>query len=226
MIGGCSTDTPRNTVALSAHYQPQSFIISIDRPAERALLHQPSRPAGPLGNGLEPLVKAMRSAVTRHGGDGLSAVQLGVPIRVVVLLREDDAHRTHHQVLVDPSIEARSPRRIGSWERCLSVPWGYRHTERSAEVTVHFRDLTGQWHEERISGSAAVVLQHELDHLDGLLLSDGLERQDFVPEAAIARVAGAAEEACREAGTAHCSPFMEAAWQTWRSAPQPSAPAH
>jgi peptide deformylase len=168
----------------------------------------------------------MWSAMVRHAGHGLSAVQLGVPIRMVVLLREDDAHQTHQQILVDPSIKARSPGRIGSWERCLSVPWGYRYTERTSEVTVHFRDLAGHWHDERISGGAAVVLQHELDHLDGALLSDGLDWQDFVPERDIAMLAASAQRECRKAGAMNCNPFRQCAWMAWRSDPNHSASTH
>ncbi len=61
-------------------------------------------------------------------------------------------------------------------EYCLSVPWGYRFTYRPAEVTVKFQTPKGEDVIETLQGDDAIVLQHEIDHLDGILLSSDLPK--------------------------------------------------
>ena len=192
-------------------------IISTDVPEGAALLHSISRPATRSERELAVLTDAMVSALVQHRGDGLAAIQVGAPTRVVILRRESEKHESRFQVLIDPTLLARDPETIGSWERCLSVPWGYRYTDRSSAITIRFRDLAGSWQQETLAGADAVVMQHELDHLDGKLLSDGLERSDFIPEDRIAEVAAAARQDCRNAGRSDCGRSLLDAWTRWRS---------
>jgi peptide deformylase len=190
-------------------------LLTLDQPEDAKRLHHASSAVPVTESALARLVAAMESTIREQHADGLAAVQLGVPIRVMVLRRETENHVSELQTLIDPTVIGRSQRTIGSWERCLSVPWGYRYTERAGELTVRYRDIQGRWQTERIAGGEAAVLQHELDHLDGKLLSDGLNREDFIPESRIGDIAEAARRECRESQRADCRVSMEAQWAAW-----------
>jgi len=223
-VGTCAPRSQAGTTGAVAGERPVTSIITTDVPEGAALLHAISRPATRSEREMAVLTDAMVSALVQQRGDGLAAIQLGVPIRLAVLRRENEKHESRFQVMIDPTLLARGPETIGSWERCLSVRWGYRYTERSSNITIRFRDLTGGWQQETLSGADAVVMQHELDHLDGKLLSDGLGRRDFIPEERIAEVAAAARRDCKNEGWRDCRRSLLDTWSRWRSGQVDGAP--
>jgi len=219
---GCAGRMPRAPADAAIAHDPgwgPRALVSVDTPGGHAVLHRPSGEVPHGAPGLPQLLTTMETVAHDHQAGGLAAVQVGVPMRVILLRREADDHSSRLQTLIDPTVLARSRQRIGSWERCLSVPWGYRYTDRSAGLEVRYRDPAGGWHQEHISGGEAAVLQHELDHLDGRLLSDGLTREAFIPESRMAAVAAAARDDCRAAGRTDCRAFMRSRWTSWRQAP-------
>ena len=110
-------------------------------------------------------------------GCGLAAPQVGVSKRVVVLdyATEDDEERKP-MFLVNPEIIWKSEEKVMFCEGCLSLPDQRADVERFEKVRVHFIDYHGQEQEVLADGLLAIILQHEIDHLDGILYIDHLSR--------------------------------------------------
>ncbi|RCG29737.1 peptide deformylase [Sphaerisporangium album] len=141
------------------------------------VLRTVAAPVTDFDRSLRELVRSLQ-ATTRAGAGraGLAAPQLGVPLRVLVFEVEG---RSGH--LVNPRLEA-SPRTIVADEACLSAPGVWWPLERSYSVVAKGRDMYGKPVTLRALGMLARVLQHEVDHLDGVLFSDHLpadERERF-----------------------------------------------
>lgn len=122
---------------------------------------------------IEKLIDDMLETMPAVGGLGLAAPQVGVSLRLAVMGLPDE----EPVVLINPEIVKKSGERVVS-EACLSVP-GYRgEIKRSASVTVKARNR--HWKEIRVkaTGLMAQCLEHEIDHLNGILYVDHLESQD------------------------------------------------
>lgn len=109
------------------------------------------------------------------GSVGVAAPQIGETVRVAVV--DTSGHRKFGPdsqgffVLVNPEIIAREGQRIGR-EGCMSLPDFTANVSRAMSVTVRFQDLDGNFHELRAHDFEAVAMQHEIDHLDGILFLD------------------------------------------------------
>jgi peptide deformylase len=119
------------------------------------------------------LVPRMFAAMYEAPGIGLAAPQVGVGLRLAVVdLQPDD--KPAPMVLINPSIVAASKDMAVREEGCLSLPGQYADVERPAAVTVRYEDEAGVKHQIEADGLLAACLQHELDHLDGVLFIDHL----------------------------------------------------
>jgi peptide deformylase len=124
-------------------------------------------------NVAEPNMARMLQAMYDAPGIGLAAPQIGVSLRLAVIdLAPDD--KREPIVLVNPEIIARSPETATREEGCLSLPGLYADVTRPARVKVRFEDLAGIKREIEGDGLMAACLQHEIDHLDGVLFVDHL----------------------------------------------------
>lgn len=103
------------------------------------------------------------------GGVGLAAPQVGISRRVIVVQAPGEAAR----VLVNPEIVSESGR-ISITEGCLSLPDCAVEVPRSARITVNYQDVAGTWTTLDVRDLLAIILQHEIDHLDGRVLVDYL----------------------------------------------------
>ena len=126
------------------------------------VLTTPTRPVTGFGDALEPLLKEMEEAMREAKGIGIAANQIGVPLRVALVGREDG---TFFEI-VNPTILERWGK-VTWQEGCLSVPDAWEQVERSGRVRVRFQDRHGTAREETADGKLAHVFQHEIDHLDG-----------------------------------------------------------
>ncbi|GGO76398.1 peptide deformylase [Nonomuraea cavernae] len=134
------------------------------------VLRSVSEPVRDFDRELRGLVKALTATIRAGAGRaGLAAPQIGVPLRVLAYSYEG---RSGH--LVNPRLEL-SERRVTADEACLSAPGVWWPLERSYLVTARGRDMFGKPVVVRAMGVLARVLQHENDHLDGVLFSDHLE---------------------------------------------------
>lgn len=132
-------------------------------------LREPSRPVDNFDPALTALVTDLLDTMGEHGCIGLSAPQLGVPHRVLVIHVPNDAYG--ESVYINPEILDR--RRPGFIEEtCLSLPDIAGTVMRPTRVIVRAHDATGRGFEREIQGLHAVCLQHEIDHLDGTLFTD------------------------------------------------------
>ena len=144
---------------------------------------------------LKTLVDDMLETMYAAHGIGLAAIQVGVPIRLLVIdLQEPDPeaepedcgehgcghdHRpviNNPRVFVNPEILDPSPDMATYQEGCLSIPDIYGEVDRPATCRVRWQDLEGETHEEDMEGLMATCIQHEMDHLEGILFIDHLSR--------------------------------------------------
>jgi len=109
-------------------------------------------------------------------GIGLAAVQVAVPKRVVTMDLAKKEGPSNPQVFINPQIVWRSEETAIYEEGCLSIPEYYEEVERPARVRVRFTDLDGKVHEEDADGLFATCIQHEIDHLNGVLFVDYLSK--------------------------------------------------
>jgi peptide deformylase len=135
-----------------------------------------SKPVKAIDDEVRALVADMFETMYAAPGIGLAAIQVGVPQRVVTLdLAKKDEPR-HPQVVINPEILWNSEERGTYEEGCLSIPEVYEEVERPAQVKVRYTDLDGKPHEIEANGLLATCLQHEIDHLNGVLFIDHLSR--------------------------------------------------
>ena len=109
-------------------------------------------------------------------GIGLAAPQVGVMNRLLVMdCIKDPEEKPQPMVLMNPEIVASSDEKNVYEEGCLSIPEQYAEVERPAEVTVRWLGLDGDTHEQAFDGLWATCVQHEIDHLNGVLFIDYLK---------------------------------------------------
>ncbi len=158
-----------------------------------ARLKQVSAPVETVDDVLRALMDDMLETMYAAPGIGLAAVQIGVPQRVIVMdlarAEEDKAPR----YFVNPEILWSSEDTAPYEEGCLSVPDIYDEVERPARVKLRYLNYHGELIEEDAEGVFAVCIQHEMDHLEGVLFIDHLSR--LKRERAVAKVKKAAKAA-------------------------------
>lgn len=136
-------------------------------------LRQVAHPVEHVDKAIRRLVRDMFAAMYQGEGIGLAAVQIGEPLRIVTIdLMEGDTRRP--RVFINPLVIWQSEQAMDSQEGCLSVPGYYDHITRSVAIG-SFRDLDGKPREIKATGLLAVCLQHEIDHLDGVLFVDRIQ---------------------------------------------------
>lgn len=136
-----------------------------------------SEPVGAVTEEIRALVADMFETMYDAPGIGLAAIQIGVPRRVITmdLARKEDEERKP-RVFIDPEIVWSSEETAPYEEGCLSIPEYYETVERPARVRVRFMDIEGKLHEEEADGLFATCIQHEIDHLNGVLFIDHLSK--------------------------------------------------
>jgi peptide deformylase len=122
------------------------------------------------------LVEEMFQAMYDAPGIGLAAIQIGEPRRVVTLDLAGKDDPKQPQVFINPEITWSSEAMNIHEEGCLSIPDYYEEVERPAEVKVKYLDRDGKEQETHASGILATCLQHEIDHLNGVLFIDHLSK--------------------------------------------------
>ncbi|MEO6224826.1 MAG: peptide deformylase [Sphingomicrobium sp.] len=145
------------------------------------VLRQISKPVTTFDAALQTLVADMFDTMYEAPGIGLAAVQVGVPIRLLVIdlqepPEEDGDPVKDPRVFVNPEILSNSDQDVPYTEGCLSVPEQYAEVMRPDRIRARWQDVSGKTYEQDIEGLLAVCLQHEMDHLNGVLFIDHLSR--------------------------------------------------
>ena len=150
-------------------------ILTVADPADVAVLKQVSQPVERVDDELRALMDDMLETMYAAPGIGLAAAQVGVLKRVIVMdLQEND--EKNPRFFVNPEIVWRSDETAPYEEGCLSVPEIYDEVERPARVRLTYLNYAGNRVEEEADGLYAVCIQHEMDHLEGVLFIDHLSR--------------------------------------------------
>jgi len=137
------------------------------------LLKRKAKRVSSIDGSIQRLIDDMLETMPQAGGVGLAAPQIGVSLRVIVLQMPDE----EPVALINPEIVKRSGEREVS-EGCLSVPGYAGEIKRSLSVTVKGQDRQGKTIRLKATGLMAQALEHELDHLNGVLYVDHIESRD------------------------------------------------
>ena len=169
-------------------------ILTIDNAADLAVLKQISTPVEVVDDSLRALMDDMLETMYAAPGIGLAAVQIGDTRRVIVMdlgdkpgsepledagedeSEEADMARRNPRYIVNPEITWASDELFSYEEGCLSVPEYFDAVERPARVRLTYMNYAGERIEEEAEGLFAVCIQHEMDHLEGVLFIDHLSR--------------------------------------------------
>jgi peptide deformylase len=135
-----------------------------------------STAVGKITADIRKLVDDMFETMYHAPGIGLAAIQIGVPQRVVTMdiCKKEDAKEP--RVFINPEIVWSSEEKSTYEEGCLSIPEIHEDVDRPAKVRVKFLDLDGKAHEEEADGLYATCIQHEIDHLNGVLFIDHISK--------------------------------------------------
>jgi peptide deformylase len=135
-----------------------------------------SKPVAKIDDEVRKLVADMFETMYAAPGIGLAAIQVGVPQRVVTLDLAKKDEPKQPQVIINPELLWASEERATYEEGCLSIPEFYEEVERPAQVKVRYTDLDGQVREVEANALLATCLQHEIDHLNGVLFIDHISK--------------------------------------------------
>jgi peptide deformylase len=145
------------------------------------LLRQISTPVEKVDDEVRALIADMFETMYDAPGIGLAAIQVGVPKRILVIDLQEPAEEGGEpvkdpRVFINPEIVESSEQEVPYTEGCLSVPDQYAEVDRPDRIRARWLDENGKKHEEVIEGLLATCLQHEMDHLEGILFIDHLSR--------------------------------------------------
>ncbi|MCL6730605.1 peptide deformylase [Sphingomonas hankyongi] len=144
-------------------------------------LREISKPVDTVDDEVRALVSDMFETMYDAPGIGLAAIQVGVPKRILVIdLQEPEEEGGEPirdpRVFINPEILDCSDQEVPYTEGCLSVPDQFAEVDRPDRIRARWLDIDGKQRDEEITGLLAVCLQHEMDHLNGILFIDHLSR--------------------------------------------------
>ena len=147
-------------------------IITVPNP----LLKTVSKPVDAIDSKILGILNDMLETMYAAPGIGLAAIQIGIPKRLLVIdIGRDNENRDPH-FFINPEILDPAEELSSFEEGCLSVPGVWEEIERPNECNVRFLDINGDEKNIRYSGMMATVIQHEMDHLNGIVFVDYLSR--------------------------------------------------
>ncbi|MGF7008709.1 peptide deformylase [Aminobacter sp. BE322] len=140
------------------------------------LLREVSKPVERIDDAMRQFARDMLDTMYDAPGIGLAAIQVGEPLRMLVIDLAKEGEEPAPRVVINPEVLARSDERSVYEEGCLSIPDYYAEVERPATVRVKYLDEHGKEQEVEADGLLATCLQHEIDHLDGVLFIDYISK--------------------------------------------------
>ena len=135
-----------------------------------------SDPVKTIDREIKTLVADMFETMYEAPGVGLDAIQIGVPTRIVTADTAKKDEEKRPQVFLNPEVVWSSEDKASYEEGCLSIPEYYEEVERPTQVKVRYMDIDGKSQEIEANGLLATVLQHEIDHLNGVLFIDHISK--------------------------------------------------
>ena len=148
-------------------------VLPICRLPYDKVLRQKAKKLSSIDTSIQRLIDSMIETMQSANGVGLAAPQIGKSLRIIVLQMPGE----EPQIIINPEIVKRSGEQEVT-EGCLSVPGYYGEIKRSAEVTVKGKDRYGKGIRIKATGLLAEALEHEIDHLNGVLYVDHIQHED------------------------------------------------
>ncbi|MCA3573764.1 MAG: peptide deformylase [Aestuariivirga sp.] len=139
-------------------------------------LREVSKPVATVDSDVKKLWDDMLETMYRAPGIGLAAIQVGVPRRLIVIDLAKDGEEKKPLFVANPEVTWASEAQSDYEEGCLSIPEYYEMVTRPAEIKVRYLDRQGEAMELHATGLMATCLQHEIDHLNGVLFIDHISR--------------------------------------------------
>ncbi|GAA4128220.1 peptide deformylase [Aminobacter aganoensis] len=140
------------------------------------LLREVSRPVERIDDGVRNFARDMLDTMYDAPGIGLAAIQVGEPLRMLVIDLAKEGEEPAPMTIINPQVVSRGDERSVYEEGCLSIPDYYAEVERPSTVRVKYLDENGKEQEVEADGLLATCLQHEIDHLDGVLFIDYISK--------------------------------------------------
>jgi peptide deformylase len=140
------------------------------------LLRQVSQPVEKVGNQERKLMDDMLETMYEAKGIGLAAIQIGVPKRIIVMDIGNREKEKEPMYFVNPVVKNKNSEHSTYEEGCLSVPNQFAEIDRPSTCEVEFLDYNGNKKILKASGLLATCIQHEMDHLEGILFIDYLSK--------------------------------------------------
>ena len=140
------------------------------------LLRQISQPVEIVGDSERELMNNMLETMYDANGIGLAAIQIGVPKRIIVMDLSKEEDKKLPMCFVNPLIIKKNEQKIIYEEGCLSVPNQFAEIQRSSKCEVEYLDYNGNKQNLQAEGLLATCIQHEIDHLEGILFIDYLSK--------------------------------------------------
>ena len=140
------------------------------------ILRQKSQPVNTVGRDEQKLMNDMLDTMYAANGIGLAAIQIGVPQRIIVMDISKDKENKNPMYFVNPVIKNRDLEKSIYEEGCLSVPNQFAEIERPSKCEVEYLDYNGKKEILKAEGLLATCIQHEVDHLEGILFIDYLSK--------------------------------------------------
>jgi len=140
------------------------------------ILRQKSQPVEKVDDVIRKLMDDMLETMYSVPGIGLAAIQVGVPKRIIVLDVSKDPEKKESMCFVNPEIISTSKNNVTYEEGCLSVPGQFAEIDRPDSCLIKYLDYNGNCKELKAEGLLATCIQHEIDHLEGILFIDYLSK--------------------------------------------------
>ena len=140
------------------------------------LLRQVSKPVEKVGDLERELMKDMLDTMYTAKGIGLAAIQIGVQKRIIVLDISKEKNKKNPMYFVNPIIIKKNDEKVTYEEGCLSVPNQFAEIDRPSKCEVEYLDYNGNKQHLKAEGLLATCIQHEMDHLEGILFIDYLSK--------------------------------------------------
>ena len=140
------------------------------------LLRQVSKPVSKVGKKEQELMTDMLETMYAANGIGLAAIQVGIPQRIIVMDICKEKNKKEPRFFVNPIIKNKDPFKATYEEGCLSVPNQFAEVDRPSKCEVEYLDYNGNKQLLKAEGLLATCIQHEMDHLEGILFIDYLSK--------------------------------------------------
>ena len=140
------------------------------------ILRQVSKPVDKVGREEQKLMDDMLETMYAANGIGLAAIQIGIPKRIIVMDISKDDNKNQPLYFVNPVIRNKDTLKSTYEEGCLSVPNQFAEIERPKNCDIEYLDYNGEKKILKAEGLLATCIQHEMDHLEGILFIDYLSK--------------------------------------------------